>query len=77
MTSPDWEKKSGVWTVHSENDHRPTLRGFAKTKADAEALLQKLKGSDADAAMTQYWVLEITVGELDDFRHYGMLPPGF
>jgi len=78
-TDTEWEQKSGVWTVHSEHGHdkRPTLRGFAKTKAEAEALLQKLKGSDADAAMTEYWVLEITKGELDDFRHYGMLPPGF
>ena len=72
-----WEQKCGVWTVHSEKDGHPTLRGFAKTRAEAEQVLAKLKGQDADAAMTEYWVLEITVGELEDFRNFGMLPPGY
>jgi hypothetical protein len=77
VAASTWEQKCGVWTVHSEREGRPTLRGFAKSKADAEALLAKLKDDDADAAMTEYWVLEITAGELDDFRQFGMLPPGY
>ncbi len=73
----DWEKKCGVWTVHSERESHPTLRGFARSKGEAETLMNKLKGGDADAGITEYWVLEITNGELDDFRQFGMLPPGF
>lgn len=77
MSDPKWEQKSGVWTVHSEYEGRPTLRGFAKTKNEAEQMLSKLKQGDSVGAMTEYWVLEISAGELDDFRHYGMLPAGF
>jgi hypothetical protein len=73
----NWEQKCGVWTVHSEFEGRPTLRGFAKNRPDAEQLLAKLKGNDADAKITEYWVLEITNGELADFRNFGMLPPGY
>lgn len=76
-TDKHWEEKCGVWTVHSEFEARPTLRGFAKTKAEAEALMETMKSKDSDAHKTKYWVLEITHGELDDFRNFAMLPPGF
>ena len=76
-TTSEFEKKCGVWTVHSETDGRPRLRGFAKTRPEAEKVLLGLKAEDADAAMTEYWVLEITKGELEDFRNFGMLPPGY
>lgn len=73
----DWTAKSGVWSVHSETDNRPTLRGFAKTRAEAEAMMAKLKAEDADADKTEYWVYELPLGSLQDFRDAGMLPPGF
>ena len=75
--TPNFEEKCGIWTVHSETDSRPVLRGFAKSKSEAEELLNKLKGEDADADKTEYWLLELSRGELEDFRQFGMLPPGF
>ena len=73
----DWTEKCGVWTVHSEVGKRPTLRGFAKTRADAEKLMQELKSKDSDATHSEYWVLELSKGELEDFRAFQMLPPGY
>jgi len=68
---------SGLWTVHSETESRPMLRGFAKTKEDAERLMADLKRDDEAAAQTEYWLLELSLGELADFRGAGMLPPDF
>jgi hypothetical protein len=73
----DWTAKSGVWTVHSEMDNHPQLRGFAKTQAEAEGLMAKIKAGDADADKTRYWVYEISKGALQDFRDFNMLPEGF
>jgi hypothetical protein len=73
----DWTAKSGVWTVHSEADKRPQLRGFAHTRDEALALMARLQGEDADASTTEYWVYEISKGALQDFRDFNMLPPGF
>ena len=67
---------SGVWTVHSESDGRPGLRGFSKSKAEAEVLMASLKVADADAA-TEYWLIELSHRQLEDFRAAGMLPPGY
>lgn len=73
----DWTAKSGVWTVHSETDRHPTLRGFAKSRAEAEALLSQLRGADPDAARTEYWIYELSHGSLQDFRDADMVPEGF
>lgn len=67
---------SGIWTVHSEADGRPGLRGFAKSKAEAEALLASLKADD-DNASAEYWLIELSNNQLEDFKDAGMLPPGF
>jgi hypothetical protein len=74
QTNPEPTAKCGVWTVHSEIDNKPSLRGFAKTKADAEARMAKLKADDSES---EFWLVELTYGELEDFRNFGMLPPGF
>lgn len=66
--------KCGVWTVHSEFEKRPMLRGFAKTKAEAESKMSALKHDDPES---EYWLVELTWGELQDFREVGMLPAGF
>lgn len=68
---------SGIWTVHSETDGRPGLRGFATSQAEAEQLLSKLKTDDGErAAATEYWLLELDVNQLEDFRDAGMVPEG-
>ncbi len=67
---------SGIWTVHSEADGRPALRGFAKTKAEAEALLASLK-SDDDDPRAEYWLIELSRDQLEDFKEAGLVPPGF
>lgn len=69
--------KSGIWTVHSEFENRPMLRGFTKTKAEAEQLMAQLKAEDQDADKSEYWLIELSNGALEDFRRFGMLPPGF
>jgi hypothetical protein len=66
---------SGIWTVHSEADGRPGLRGFAKTKAEAEALLASLK-SDDDDPRAEYWLIELSRDQLEDFKEAGLVPPG-
>lgn len=66
---------SGIWTVHSEADGRPGLRGFAKTKAEAETLMARLKHDDENAA-AEYWLIELSNNQLEDFRDAGMVPPG-
>jgi hypothetical protein len=75
--TPDPAGKSGVWTVHSSMDNKPQLRGFTNSEAEADELLARLKGEDADAAETTYWTLELSNAALGDFRDAGMLPPGF
>ncbi len=76
-TVSDPAAKSGIWTVHSEFESRPMLRGFTKTKAEAETLMATLKAEDPDAAKSEYWLIELSNGALEDFRNFGMLPPGF
>lgn len=77
MATVNYEEKSGIWTVHSEFEKRPMLRGFAKSKAEAEQLMATLKKEDPDAAQTEYWLIELSRGALEDFRNFGMLPPGY
>ena len=66
--------KCGVWTIHSEIESRPMLRGFAKTRAEAETQMGELKKVDPEP---EYWLIELTWGELRDFRDHGMLPAGY
>jgi hypothetical protein len=67
-------QKCGVWTVHSDTEGRPMLRGFAKSKPEAEALLAKLKADEQEA---EFWLVELTHNELEDFKQFGMLPAEF
>ncbi len=71
---PD-SSSSGIWTVHSEADGRPGLRGFAKTKAEAETLMARLKHDDENAG-AEYWLIELSNNQLEDFKDAGMVPPG-
>jgi len=64
---------SGIWSVHSERDNKPMLRGFSKTETSANDLLKTLRAEDNDADETEYWVLELTENEVADFSNAGML----
>ena len=66
---------TGIWTVHSEADGRPGLRAFAKSKAEAEGLMAQLKVEDDNAA-AEYWLIELSNNQLEDFRDAGMVPDG-
>lgn len=66
---------TGIWTVHSEADGRPGLRAFAKSKAEAESLMAQLKVDDDNAAV-EYWLIELSNNQLEDFRDAGMVPDG-
>lgn len=65
---------SDLWSVHSETDGRPMMRAWAKTEAEANELLQELKRSDEDSEKTQYWVLQLTKGDVLDFKASGFIP---
>jgi hypothetical protein len=39
--------------------------------------MAQLKAEDPDSASTEYWLIELTHGALEDFRSFGMLPPGY
>ena len=73
----NWTEKTGIWTVHSSVDKRPALRGFAKSRPDAEALMATMKAQEPASSTATYWLVELARGELEDFRSYGMLPPGY
>ena len=77
MSAAADEEKSGGWTVHGEVGGRPSLRGFARTKVEAERLMATLEGEDAADAKSEYWLIELTRGALEDFRSFGMLPAGY
>jgi hypothetical protein len=74
MSAPQPTAKCGVFTVHSEVKQRPMLRTFAKSRVEAEAQMKSLQASDP---VPDYWIVELTYGELEDFRQFGMLPEGF
>lgn len=65
---------SHLWSVHSETDGMPMMRAWAKSEADANTVLEELKSSDEDAAKTEYWVLQLTNGEVSQFKASGFIP---
>ena len=67
---------SGIWTVHSESGGKPGLRGFAKTRREAETMMARYKADDQDAG-ADYWLVELSTTALEDFRDAGMVPDGF
>lgn len=65
---------SHLWSVHSETDGMPVIRAWARSEAEAKTVLEELKGSDEDAQKTTYWVLQLTNGEVSQFKASGFIP---
>lgn len=74
MNQDDTHEPSHLWSVHSETDGMPMMRAWAKSEAEAKALLEEMKSSDEDAAKTEYWVLPLTKGEVSQFKASGFIP---
>lgn len=65
---------SHLWSVHSETDGMPVMRAWARSEDEAKTVLEELKASDEDAAKTEYWVLQLTNGEVSQFKASGFIP---
>lgn len=61
------------WAIHSEKEGQPTLRGFARTEADARARMGEIRAADDDAETT-YWVMQMTEAEVESFQVAGVIP---
>jgi hypothetical protein len=70
----DYDAPSHLWSVHSETDGMPVIRAWTRSEAEAQSVLEELKASDEDAAKTQYWVLRLTHGEVEQFKASGFIP---
>lgn len=68
------EELSNLWSVHSETDGQPMMRAWTRTEAEANEELNKLKASDEDAAKTEYWVMQLTQGDVNNFKASGFIP---
>jgi hypothetical protein len=68
------EELSALWSVHSETEGQPMMRAWTKSEAEAEAELEKLKASDEDASKTEYWVMQLTTGDVNNFKASGFIP---
>ena len=62
------------WGVHSEKDGKPALRAWAKSEAEAKALVEQIKRSDADQAEDDYWVDQLSPRAVAGFKDSGFIP---
>jgi hypothetical protein len=65
---------ANVWAVHAERDGQPWLRDWATSEADANKKLAEHKANDDEADKTEYWVMQMSVAELESFQHAGVIP---
>ena len=63
-----------VWAVHAERDGQPWLRDWATSESEAKSKLQTHQANDDDADKTEYWVMQMSVAELESFQHAGVIP---
>lgn len=63
-----------MWAIHSERDAQPVLRGWAASQAEATARMERLRADDPEAAKTEYWVMQLTRGELATLKQAGVIP---
>jgi hypothetical protein len=64
---------SALWSVHSEKDGRPAICAWAASKADAEAKMAALAATNAGY---RYWVVQLTLGQVEDYKNMGFIPKG-
>ncbi len=64
---------SPLWSVHSESDGMPMMRAWARSEDEAKTVLEELKSADDDAS-AEYWVLQLTHGEVAQFKASGFIP---
>lgn len=62
-----------VWGVHSSRDDQPVMRAWGRSESDARAQLAQLSASDSDAAQTEYWVVQMTRSELEQWKALGVV----
>lgn len=67
------EALTGFFGIHSEKNGCPMMRGWAKSEAEANAMLEKIKASDAEPE-DEYWIMEMTEPELETHRAVGLIP---
>jgi len=65
---------SALWSVHSDLEDQPMIRVWTRSEADANTELAKLKSEDEDAAKTEYWVMQLTEGDVNNFKASGFIP---
>lgn len=58
---------TGLWAIHSTKDHKPLMRGWANSKGEAEERLAQIRATDSEPE-DEYWILEMTEVEADNFR---------
>lgn len=79
MNQEDPNELSPLWSVHSDTDGRPMMRAWAKSEDAAKALLEEIKADDeaspgAADEKTDYWVLQLSLEEVAQFKASGFIP---
>jgi hypothetical protein len=49
-----------LWAIHSDRDQKPIIRGFARTREEAQALLERVRTEDGPGADETYWVTPVS-----------------
>lgn len=63
-----------VWGIHSSLNEQPVFRDWAKTEEAARRRLEEIKVEDAEKPESDYWVVQMTRGELAAYQQSGLLP---
>jgi len=74
MTWNETEHKfADAWAIHAERDGKPWMYGWAKTEAEAKAELERVSKSDEQDEQTSYWVVQMTVDEVETYKASGLI----
>jgi hypothetical protein len=65
---------SHLWSVHSEMDDQPMIRAWCKSEEEANKLLTEMKGADEEAGKTEYWVMQLSNLDVQNFKASGFIP---
>lgn len=68
------EDDSGLWSVHSEYDHRPTICAWMRSETEATQKMAELKADDPNAGETEYWILPLSNRQVEGFKATGFIP---